>query len=265
MSMHYARLYRRGLGAHLRAVLEYQSDFWILVLAGVVTQSLGLVFIGTVFTRIPTLHGWDLNEMVVLYALVGLTQAAVTLLADGIWALSAYLHSGEFDYRLVRPYPAVLQMMSNQIGFSGVGDLAVSVTLLCWALGRVGVDWTPARVAITVVLVASAVVTRIAIVVASNATSFWIGSPSPTFASAMHQVGELSRYPLSIYGLGLRVFITAVVPFAFAGFLPASWLLAKGGGYAAAGLASPLVAAAAAYAAYALFQQGMRRYESAGH
>jgi ABC-2 type transport system permease protein len=255
----------KGSLRHFRVVLEYQSDFWILMLAGIVTQSLGLVFIGAVFTRIPTVHGWNLNEMVVLYAVVGLTQASVTLLADGIWAVSAYVHNGEFDYRLIRPYPAVLQMMSNQIGFSGLGDLVVSGTLLVWALGRVGIDWTPARTAITMVLVASAMVTRIAIVVASNATSFWIGSPSPTFASAMHQVGELSRYPLSIYGLGLRTFITAIVPFAFAGFLPASWILAKGGAYASLGLASPMVAVASACLAYALFQRGMRRYESSGH
>ncbi|HTZ43714.1 MAG TPA: ABC-2 family transporter protein [Jatrophihabitans sp.] len=265
MSMRYLTLYRRCLGAHLRAVLEYQADFCILVVAGIVTQCLGLVFLGTVFTRIPSLHGWRLPELVLLYALVGLTQAAVTLFSDGIWFLNHALHTGEFDYRLVRPYPPVLQMMSTQIGFSGVGDLLASLALLVWALLHLHLHLSPLRAAACLVLAASAVVTRIAIVVAANASAFWIGSPSPTFATAVHSIGELSRYPLSIYGLGLRLFITVVLPFGFAGFLPASWILGRTDGYARLGLLSPAVALLTAGLAYALFQRGLRRYESAGH
>ncbi len=259
-----ARFYRRSLGAHFRAVLEYQSDFWLLIGAGVLTQSLGLVFLGAVLSRVPQLNGWRFEELVLIYGMAGLSQAAVPLLADGIWTLGKHIHNGELDYRLVRPYPAILQMMSNQVGFAGIGDAVGASAMLIWALLHVHMHWTVAHVLIGPVIILSAIATRISITVASNAVSFWVRSPMPTFASALFQVGELARYPISIYGMTLRLIIGAVVPFAFAGFFPAAWLLGKNE-YAWLGLCTPLVAAAVAFAGYAIFQRGVRRYESSGH
>ena len=165
----------------------------------------------------------------------------------------------------MRPYPALLQMMSNQVGFGGFGDAIAAVALIGWALTRVHVDWDLPTVAIGLVLLVSASAIRIAITVASNAVSFWLPpSPMPMFATALFQVGELSRYPLSVYGFGLRVLVTAVVPFAFTAFFPAAWLLHKDG-YATVGLATPAVAVVSCLAAYGLFQLGVRRYESAGN
>ena len=89
--MHPIRFYRRSLGAHVRAVLEYQSDFWLLVTAGLVTQSLGLIFLGAVFARVPTLNGWHFAEVVLIYGLAGLAQAVVPLVSDGIWTLGAHI------------------------------------------------------------------------------------------------------------------------------------------------------------------------------
>ncbi|MEV0730855.1 ABC-2 family transporter protein [Polymorphospora sp. NPDC050346] len=264
MTVRLVRVYRRSLGAHLRAVLEYQSDFWLLVTAGIVTQSLGFIFLSAVFARVPTLNGWRFEETVLIYALAGLAQAAVPLVADGAWLLGSLVHTGELDYRVVRPYPPVLQVTSHQIGFSGAGDAIGAGVLLVWALSRVEVHWTPVKVLLGLLILLGAVVIRIAITVATNAIAFWIPSPNPMFASAVFQIGELARYPLTIYGFGLRVVLTGLLPFAFTGFLPAAWLLDQGGA-AWLGLATPVVAALCALAAYAVFQRGLRRYESAGH
>lgn len=258
------RIYRRCLGAHFRAVLEYQADFWLLLAAGVVSQALGLVFLSAIFAKVPTLNGWRFEETVLIYGLAGLTQAAVPLLADGIWLLGAQIHNGDLDYRLVRPYPTVLQLMSAQIGFSGFGDAITATVLTSWALTRVDVNWSISTVAIGLVLLASATLIRIAIIVAANTVSFWMRAPLPLFASAVFHVGELARYPLNVYGFSLRVLLTALIPFAFTGFFPAAWLLNRDG-YAWLGLATPLVAVAACTSAYILFQRGLRRYESAGH
>jgi ABC-2 type transport system permease protein len=260
----YLRLYRRGLGAHIRAVLEYQSDFWLLVVAGLITQSLGLVFLSAVFAKVPTLNGWRFEEMVLVYGMAGLSQGVVPLIADGIWSVGNQIHTGELDYRLVRPYPVILQLMSNQVGFNGLGDTLGSGALFGWALVHVRVHWTVATTVTGLVLLGGAIIVRIAITVASNAVSFWLRAPFPMFAGAMFQVGELARYPISIYGLTIRVLIAGIVPFGFASFFPASWVLHKGG-YAWLGLATPVVAAGYAWFAYALFRRGLRRYESTGH
>lgn len=258
------RLYRRSLGAAVRAVLEYVSDFWILVVAGITTQTLGLVFLSVVMARVPNLNGWSYPEMVLIYALAGVCSGIVPVVADGIWQLAGGIHSGQLDYTLTRPYSPLLQVMSLWVGFNGIGDLLASSAMLAWALTQVDVHWTPLNVLILVVLMISGMALRLALCVISNTVSFWLRMPMPMFAMTLWQVGELARYPLGIYGLGLRLLLGAAVPFAFAGFFPAAWLLDRSG-YAWLGLFTPLVAIGAWIVAVRFFQRGLRRYESAGH
>jgi len=258
------RLYRRSLGAVVRAVLEYVSDFWILIVAGITTQALGLIFLGVVMGKVPQLNGWSFPEMVLIYALAGVSSGIVPVVADGIWQLAGSIHSGQLDYTLTRPYHPLLQVMSSWVGFNGVGDLVASIAMLAWALARVDVDWSPANIAVLVVLMVSGMALRLALCVISNTVSFWLRMPIPMFAMTLWQVGELARYPLGIYGMGLRVLLGAAVPFAFAGFFPAAWLLDRGG-YAWLGILTPLVAIACWIFAVWFFNRGLRRYESAGH
>jgi ABC-2 type transport system permease protein len=257
-------LYRRNLGAVTRSVLEYAADFWILIVSGIVTESLGLVFLGVVMARVPHINGWSFPEMVFIYGLAGLSAGVVPVFADGIWQLSNRIHSGELDYALTRPYPPLLQVMSAWVGFNGVGDTIASAALVGWALTRVAISWSPGMVVAFIVLTISGMALRVALAVASNAVSFWLKMPIPMFAMALWQVGELARYPLGIYGLTMRVLLGAAVPFAFAGFFPAAWMLDRGG-YAWLGVFAPFVAVAAWVAAVWIFRRGLRRYESAGH
>jgi ABC-2 type transport system permease protein len=257
-------LYRRNLGAVIRSVLEYAADFWILVVAGIVTQSLGLVFITVVMARVPQINGWSFPEMVFIYALAGVSSSIVPVAADGVWQLASFIHNGQLDYALTRPYPPMLQVMSAWVGFNGVGDLIASTAMLTWALTRVDIAWSPGMVVAFVVLLLSGMALRLALVVASNAVSFWLKMPVPMFAMTLWQVGELARYPLGIYGLAMRFLLGVAVPFAFAGFIPAAWLLDRGG-YAWLGALAPFVAIGAWFAAIWIFRRGLRRYESAGH
>ncbi|MFC7484206.1 hypothetical protein ACFQX7_35090 [Luedemannella flava] len=70
------RLYRRLLGAHLRAALQYEADFWIMIAAAAMTQAVGVVFLGAIFAKIPHLNGWTFWEVVTVYAMVSLGEGS---------------------------------------------------------------------------------------------------------------------------------------------------------------------------------------------
>jgi ABC-2 type transport system permease protein len=80
----------------------------------------------------------------------------------------------------------------------------------------------------------------------------------------MHQVGDLARYPITIYAVGVRLVIGLVIPFAFASYFPVALLLGDRP-YAWVGLLTPVVAGWCVAAALLLFRRGLRRYESAGN
>jgi viologen exporter family transport system permease protein len=221
-------LYLRSLMAHVRAALEYEADFWIMVLAGLLGPGAGLAFVWVVFRQVPELNGWHLPEAVLLYGLISVTEGIHALLFDGAWQMGRLINRGEMDYQLVRPYPVALQVTSSSVGFNGLGDLASGAGMLGWGLAHVAVRWSPATVFVALVLFTSGVTIKVAVTFASNAAAFWLAGPSVLFAVAVHQVGGLARYPLNVYAGTLRLLVSVGIPFAFIGFFPVSYLLGRG-------------------------------------
>jgi len=257
-------LYRRQLGAHIRAALQYEADFWLLIAAAVLTQVVGVAFLTAIFTKIPDLKGWTFWDILLIYAMVSITEGVTSLFFEGMWHLARSINQGELDYVLMRPYPVVGQVMGSQVGFHGLGTLVTGGILLGMGLAHTTIAWSPVTVALAVVLLVSGVVVRVAIALATNAVSFWIAGPFSVFAYAMHQVGDLARYPITIYAMGVRLAIGLAIPFAFGSFFPMAFLLDHGNA-AWVGLLTPLVAGYCVVVAWWAFRRGLRRYESAGN
>ncbi|KOX07360.1 ABC transporter permease [Micromonospora profundi] len=258
-----ARIYLRMLGVYVRAVLEYRTDALILIAATVLTQLAGVVFLLAVFAQVPALGGWLRWEVMCVYAMVVLAEGIGSLLFEGTWHLAAFVNLGVLDYLLVRPYPVVLQVTGSTVGPNGLGTTGLGLVLLGLAVPRIDVDWGPAVVAWALILLVSGILVKIAINLATNSTAFWLLSPSSSLAATVHTLGDLARYPITVYGVGVRTVVT-MVPLAFVGYFPAASLLGKGVS-ATIGAFTPLVAAGSLAAAWAYFRLGLRRYESAGN
>ena len=262
--MRTARLYLRLLGAHLRALLEYEADFWILAAATVLTQVVNVVFLSALFAKVPTLNGWTFWSVLMMFGAVALAEGAGSLFFEGMWNLALRINTGELDYYLVRPYPVVLQASSAEIGINGLSNIVIGGLMIGTAVAHVDVAWSPGKVLFGVVLLVSAIVIKVSINLATNSVSFWLSSPEPLFAFAVHQVGDLARFPLSIYPFALKAVLGFVLPFAFIGFFPVAFLL-DAGGLGWAGLLTPVVAVWCAAVALTVFHRGLRRYDSAGN
>lgn len=256
------RLYFRFLGLHLRALLAYVSDFWIMAVATVVMQVVNLVFLGAIFRQVPTLRGWSFWSVVAMFALVAIAEGVGSFFFEGMWRIAPAINQGALDYLLVRPYPVVLQVSGAEIGINGITNIITGGIMLAVALARLDIHWSILRALLAVVLLLSAVAIKVAINLATNSVSFWLSSPSPLFAMAIHQVGDLARFPLGIYPLALKATLGFVIPFAFISVFPLGFLLGTSSAWL--GLLTPLVAVYCVVVALQVFRRGLRRYESAG-
>jgi len=257
------RLYFRFLGLHLRALLEYVTDFWILAVATVLMQGVNLIFLSAIFAQVPAIHGWTFWAVVSMFALVAIAEGVGSFFFEGTWRLAWAINQGGLDYALVRPYPVVLQVTGAEIGVNGLTNMITGGVMLGVALAHLDVDWSPLRTGLAVLILLSAVAVKVAINLATNAVTFWLSNPTPLFAFAVHQVGDLARFPLSIYPLVLKATLGFVVPFAFISVFPMSFLLGTSSAWL--GLLTPLVAAYCVGMALLIFKRGLRRYESAGN
>lgn len=257
------RIYFRILGAHLRSTLEYEADFWIMIVAGVLFQVLNLLFLSAVFSHVPTINGWSYAECVLISGIYGIIAGLSPIFLEGMWNLSWRVNQGQLDYPLVRPAPVPAQVMGSMIGLHGVGDVLIGSAMVGWAVSRIDVEWSVWTVLIGLLLFVSAAVIHLSLVTIFNLVTFWIPGPHPVLAIAMHNIEDMARYPMTIYGLAVRAAFTVLVPFAFVTFFPVAWLLGKQTGWA--GLLTPLVALYCVWLARTVFRRGLLRYDSAGH
>jgi ABC-2 type transport system permease protein len=230
----------------------------------VLMQVVNLVFLSALFAKVPTLNGWSFWAVVAMFALVAIAEGVGSFFFEGTWRLSFMINQGGLDYLLVRPYPVVLQVSGAEIGINGLTNIVVGSLMLATALSHEDVSWSVWRVAFALLLLLSAVAIKVAINLATNACSFWMSSPNPLLAMAIHQVGDLARFPLGIYPMALKAVLGFAIPFAFISVFPVAFLLDTGSS-AWLGLLTPLVAAYCVAVALTIFRRGLRRYESAGN
>jgi ABC-2 type transport system permease protein len=257
-------IYFRCLGQQMKAILAYEADFVVLLFSAALVQITGFLFIWTIFQRIPSINGWTFWQVVMMYALIFVTEGVGSLFFEGTWRLSNLVYTGQFDQMLVRPVSPIVQVLASAVGFNGLGNLVTGFVLIGISITNVPVAWTPGRLLMLVILIGSAATIRVAINLGSAATAFWIAAPWSMVPMFVHQLGEFAKYPITIYSFAVQALIVIAVPFAFVSFFPTAWVFGVDA-WSLPGLITPLVAIYAMFMAVATFRIGMRRYESSGH
>ncbi|MDT3427767.1 ABC-2 type transport system permease protein [Paenibacillus forsythiae] len=257
-------LYVRFMKANLIALLEYRLDMMIMIFSSALIHLLGLVFLWVIYQRVPDINGWGLWEVLVVYAMVYVTEGISSFLFEGSWMMNTLVNKGLLDNFLIRPVSPILQILSSRIGVNGIGNILIGTAILIQAVSHISMHWTIPKIIMAVVLLVSAIIIRSSIKLASNSSVFWTQNPGSSFPFMIHSIGEFAKYPVSIYNTVIQGIVTVVVPFAFVSFYPAAYLFDKEV-FRYWGLLTPVVAIYCAIGAVTIFNYGLKRYESAGN
>ena len=257
-------IYFRCLGQQMKAILAYEADFTILMFSAVLVQIIGFAFIWAIFQRIPSVNGWTFWQVVMMYALIYVTEGVGSLFFEGTWRVSQLVYDGQFDQMLLRPISPIVQVLAGAVGFNGLGNIVTGMVLIGISMANSPIEWTPGRLVMFAILLVSASTIRVAINLGSAASAFWIRTPWSMVPTFVHQLGDFAKYPITIYSLGVQALIVVAVPFAFISFFPTAYVFGVEA-WSLAGLLTPLVALYCLFMAVVLFRFGLRRYESTGH
>ena len=261
----YGRLYRAFLGQWLKTLLQYRFNFVVGVASTLVQQATGLLVIWVAMLRVPRigdLGGWSRDEILFLYGLLLLAKATNHLVADNLWSLGIlYIRTGRLDTLLVRPVNPLFHLLVDRFGHDGLGYLALGAVLVCRSALRVGILWTPFKLAYLAAAVLSGGAIFIALNLITATVGFYIIDALP-LTLAVFQTHELAQYPVTLYRKGLRVLVMCAVPYVFASYVPASYLLGKDASWLVG--AGPLVAGGLLFVGYRLWLRGLAQYGSTG-
>jgi len=262
-----AGIYRRLIGARIRADWQYRTSFTLLTAGQMLFTIPDFVVVAMIFDQVPRLAGWTLAEVAFLYGLSDLAFALADIFVSQVESLVPLIKQGSFDRLLTRPMSPLIQVSAEFFALRQLGRVVAPILALGLAVSWLNLQWNAQRVLLTVMALGAATVIFSALWIMTSAITFWAVDSSHATHSITYGGRFLTQYPLSILGEWLRRLVIYILPLAFVAYLPTVVILDKPdplGLPRALGYASPAVAVILAFAARAIWATAIRHYRSTG-
>lgn len=259
-------LFMRYVRLRMKERMEYRGAFLI----GMVSQMLGYgasyLVIWLTLQRFEEIGGWNWPDIAFLYSLNVLTYAlGAAFTYTPMLGLEQMVQKGTFDPILIRPLNPYLTLVAQMFNVGYLGHIILSGGILVWAVNQIDVSWTALSLAFLLLSIVSGMFIQAAGLTLVGAWSF-TQVRSDVLARFLDTLREFQNYPVSIFGPGIQVLLTTVIPLAFVNFYPAMILLGKSGGVVPAGVGwlTPLIGPLVFGLAYLAWLRGANRYQGAG-
>lgn len=260
-------LYRRLVGARVRAQLQYRTSFALDLVGMFLVSSLDFAAVLIIFHNVPSLDGWSVAEVSLLYAASALSFALVDLVIGHLDDLYLLIRDGSFDLLLIRPRGVLFQVVTLDFELRRLGKALQGLAVLAYALATLEVAWTFGKAAMLVVTVLAGALIFSAVWVFVICIVFWSVEGKETANAFTYGGSFLTQFPITIYDAWLRRLLAYVIPMAFVCYFPALYILGKPDPLGLPSwlrFASPAVALAAGGCAGMMWRIAVRHYQSAG-
>lgn len=259
----YFKLYVEFLKQAVKVWMEYRGDFFIGALSTFTIQGAAILFIAVVFGQIHQLNGWSFSQMLFMFGIANTGRSIHMLFFDNLWTLGwQYIKTGDFDRILIRPINPLFHVIADRVQQDGVGQFLLGLIILVESVRPAHIHWSVLNVILLIVMIVSSGLIFSAVNLFLATLSFWMVDSLPIM-SAVFNLSDFARYPLSIYNKSIRVILTWIIPYGFTAFYPASYFFG-GRGYTLVASMTPLVAVLCCLVAYYFWTCGIRAYSSTG-
>lgn len=263
----YLATYARYWRINLLTMLEYRANFLMWAAFTVVLHGTAILALWVTLRNFPSINGWDFRQTAFMYGLWMLGHGLNNTFFFTVGSVPEFVREGKFDRFLIRPLDPLFQALTvpEQIWPDEL-ILAIVTFGIATAFAGVRVDWVFFCYVPLVALGGALIDFGINLAIAT--ASFWFIRIDSLRWVVMSLEQDFSRYPLSIYGRGVRLVLAFGLPFAFMNYFPATFLLHKSEDALhlnpAVGLLTPLVGVLAVSLAYAFWRVGLNRYQGTG-
>ncbi len=256
------RLYRKYFSMHLKGQMEYKASF-VMTLFGQFFVAFSVVAaMYIIFERFHLVDGFSFEDALICFAVVCMGHAFCEAFVRGFDLFPQMISNGEFDRILVRPRGIIFQVLATKMDFTRLGKLIQSVVVLAYAIPNSGIDWTPDKILTLIFMTLSSCVIFSGVFILYGAVSFFTIEGIEFMNILVYGARQFGQYPYSIYGRGILMFLTAIVPLALCQYWP--FLYLSGRETSPGFIFLPLLGCLFVFPCYAVWRIGVRHYKSTG-
>lgn len=256
------RLYTRFFAMHLQSQMQYKVSFFLTSLGQFLVSFTALLGIWFMFDRFHAVDGFAFEQTLLCFAVVLMAFSLAEMLGRGFDQFPSMLGNGELDRILVRPRGVIFQVLASKVEFTRLGRMVQALVVLGYALPTSQVSWSWDKVVTLVLMIAGGAVIFFGLFLAYAAFAFFTIEGLEVMNIVTDGGREFGRYPFSIYGKPVLVFLTFVIPLALFQYYPLLYLL--GQRHDIGSRLAPVVGLVFVLPCYGLFRFGLRHYRSTG-
>ena len=130
--------------------------------------------------------------------------------------------------------------MSEMVDVKGFSQFGIGSVLLIIAWKKLGIELTAGNIIMFLILWIGAVFICMSLIILSSTFGFMGGGTNAAVFLAA-DLKDYSRYPLSIFGKGLKFLFTFILPIGFIAYYPAGFFLGKQGNEVVLSYISPII------------------------
>lgn len=245
---------RALVATNLKATLALRGAFVVQVVFMALNNFTFFVFWWALMRHVPSIRGWRLGDIALLYGIVAVAFGLAVSLAGGVRHLGRFIEEGDLDTLLTQPRSVLVYALGLRSQPSGVGDVLSGMMFIVWS-GEV--SWSTLPLLVAAIVAGSLIFVSCGIVFFSLA--FWLGKVETVSRQLWELLITFSLYPEPLFGGALRLALFTLLPAGFVGYIPTrvvqtpsvqDMVLLVGGAIAYMGLA------------VMVFERGLRRYAS---
>ena len=259
--MKYFKLLGRCMKIWMLRDFAYKGDFFIKMFSTVfsdMVMPLTSVFIYTASRGIP---GWSLEQLLLFQGtLIVIFGLARTISYAFSWWVLDSINWGNFDQYLLKPYSTLLYIMALTVDHYGIAETLSGVLLVIYAMTKLKITVLTFNMLAFMLFVTAGT----SVIVASQimiASMGFLAVKSEALLTLHNKLTDFARYPLNVYGMGIKFFLIFLFPMAVSSYVPAQVLLH---GFTANTLLYLIPVAAYFYLSIWLWNSAMKKYSSAG-
>lgn len=261
-SQHFWRVWRANVRASVIREMEFRGNFFLGLIRQFLWASAFVVLINVIFQNTDSLGGWSEAEVLLILGLSRFVEGIMdTLFTRNIVEFPHSVRDGKFDFSLLRPVSAQLYTTFRRISlYSIFGHVTIGIILITYAALQFNELPALHEWALMFCFIIIGISVFYSLLLAAASLVF-IVERLESLWGFMELFTEPLTVPFDIFPRGPRLFLTYLLPLAFAVFVPAQaltgrvqwWLLPIG----------ILIAIVFLTLANLVWRAGLRRYSSA--
>lgn len=216
----YARLYRVFARNNVVRELEFRGNFWAKVATNLGWLLINISFLLIFYANTRSIAGWTEGEAYLLLGTFMLVRAWMDILfTQNLGKIPELVRLGTMDFVLTKPVASQFFVSARYLSLDEVGSLLTAGIVVGYGYHKAGLSLTWTQWAAWAYLALCGLAIFYAIQMLLMTLSFWLVRIDNLTALADTVVFN-ARYPPSIYGARLRLFLTYLLPLVFLAAVP---------------------------------------------